>query len=109
MLYSDSYGVQGSDFQCCHACSAGGVSNVAFKHDEHCPVGKAEASATEWWDDHKAAEEDRERAEAQRDAMLNVLAEVADYSNDPYVVKIARAALDPSPTDGTPLGRPSPE
>ena len=41
--------------------------------------------------------------------MLNVLAEVADYSNDPYVVKIARAAIAPSPTDGTTLGRFSPE
>jgi hypothetical protein len=37
-----------------------------------------------------------ERAEAARDAMRRVLVEVADYSND--LVKIARAALDPSPT-----------
>lgn len=116
MVYSDSYGVQGSDFQCCHACSAGGAPNVAFKHDEHCPVGKAEASATEWWDDHKAAEEDRERAEAERDIAITALAgaEIAiardeDITGAVRIITKARAALAPSPTDGAPLGRPSPE
>lgn len=94
MVYSDSYGVQGSEFQCCHACSAGGAPNVVFKHDEHCPVGKAEASAAEWWDDYKAAEEDRERAEAELKALREALKEIEKgYTN---ATQIARAALAPS-------------
>jgi hypothetical protein len=78
------------------------------KHESDCvEAAKAHIASinNQWADDVLRVM----RAEAERDALRQVLCEVELYSNDPYVVKIARAALAPSPTDGAPLGRPSPE
>ena len=63
MVYSDSYGVQGSDFQCCHACSAGGAPKMSpLSTMSIVQSGKPKLALPRWWDDHKAAEEESPRA-----------------------------------------------
>lgn len=68
-VYSDSYGVPGSDFACCRFCNAGGAPGVEFKHDARCPVGNAEATAEEWHADFHALEEQNERLRAALEAV----------------------------------------
>lgn len=64
-VYSDSYGVHGSDFQCCKCCTAGGSPGVLFEHDAECPVGRSEEIVDEWFSEMKenADEIDRFRRE----------------------------------------------
>jgi hypothetical protein len=42
-VYSDSYGVYGSDFLTCTCCGAGGAPGVVFEHKPDCWAGKVEA------------------------------------------------------------------
>lgn len=69
MIYSDSYGVQGSDFLCCMACDAGGAPGVPFKHSKDCIVLKCETIADDFWQEQRDElnyvndENDRLRAE----------------------------------------------
>lgn len=53
MVYSDSYGVQGSDFLCCMACNAGGAPGVPFEHSEDCIVLKCETIADDSWQEQR--------------------------------------------------------
>ena len=53
MVYSDSYGVQGSDFLCCMACNAGGAPGVPFEHSEDCIVLKCETIADDFWQEQR--------------------------------------------------------
>lgn len=69
MIYSDSYGVQGSDFLCCMACNAGGAPGVPFEHSKDCIVLKCETIADNFWQEQRDElnyvddENDRLRAE----------------------------------------------
>ncbi|WBU27517.1 hypothetical protein OOZ54_12515 [Rhodopseudomonas palustris] len=60
--YGNSYGVIGSDFECCHFCNAGGAPGVAFEHDKTCPVLKCETIAEEWWSERKELLSERDAA-----------------------------------------------
>jgi hypothetical protein len=53
ITYQDSYGVDGSDFTCCHLCHGGGAPGIAFKHDDTCPVLRCEAIGEEWWAENR--------------------------------------------------------
>ena len=53
MIYSDSYGVQGSDFLCCMACNAGGAPGVPFEHSKDCIVLKCETIADDSWQEQR--------------------------------------------------------
>ena len=53
MVYSDSYGVYGSDFLCCMACNAGGAPGVPFEHSKDCIVLKCETIADDSWQEQR--------------------------------------------------------
>ena len=53
MVYSDSYGVYGSDFLCCMACNAGGAPGVPFEHSKDCIVLKCETIADDFWQEQR--------------------------------------------------------
>lgn len=53
VVIHDSYGVQGSDFDTCLVCQAGGAPGIPFKHAADCPVGRAEESANQWCREHQ--------------------------------------------------------
>jgi hypothetical protein len=57
VVYSDSYGVPGSDFSCCHLCNAGGAPGIPFEHETHCPVLGLGATYEQWFDDISATED----------------------------------------------------
>ena len=82
--YGDSYGVHGSDFECCHFCQGGGAPGVALEHTPDCPVSKYPNAVTEWFAEMAENNKDRETAEAQRDAALEALKEadeaLCDYA-----------------------------
>lgn len=87
--YSDSYGVPGSDFKCCHLCNGGGAPGVIFEHDSHCPVLRCEPIAAMWWEERdeewksleleaKASENRALTAESSVAAAWEEAAKVAD-------------------------------
>lgn len=53
MVYSDSYGVYGSDFLCCMACNAGGAPGVPFEHSKDCIILKCETIADDSWQEQR--------------------------------------------------------
>jgi hypothetical protein len=64
-VYSDSYGVHGSDFTCCHFCQGGGAPGVALEHDADCPVGRYPRAVADWFEEMEAERADREAAESK--------------------------------------------
>jgi|GEM_PF-4288808 len=71
-VYSDSYGVEGSSFQCCLCCTAGGAPGLPFEHTKDCPVGKAEETAERWY---KERADEIAEYEAEEKALRAQLAE----------------------------------
>lgn len=57
IVYSDSYGVPGSDFQCCHLCTGGGAPGVPFEHDERCPIRRVDRDYDQWFEDIRTTED----------------------------------------------------
>lgn len=55
--YGDSYGVEGSSFQCCHYCRGGGAPGISLVHEPSCPVAASDVDVEEWLSEHKANEE----------------------------------------------------
>jgi Lar family restriction alleviation protein len=81
-VYGDSYGVYGSDFQCCHFCQGGGAPGVAMEHDADCPVSRYPRAVADWFEEMEAERQDREAAEAQRDRMREALEPFAAAAGD---------------------------
>lgn len=108
IVYVDSYGVPGSDFQCCHLCSGGGAPGIPFEHDERCPVRHLEPDYESWFEDIRATDqalgETEARAEAAESRVLSLeeaLRKIAEgnLGDDPWqanyerIRKVAQDAL----------------
>lgn len=62
--YSDSYGVHGSDFMCCHLCHGGGAPGVKLVHEDTCPVKRCEAVADEYWEEENERQKETKELRA---------------------------------------------
>lgn len=76
IVYSDSYGVPGSDFACCHLCTGGGAPGIPFEHDERCPVRSVERDYEQWFDDIRATEDALRETEALVQSMREALEKI---------------------------------
>lgn len=100
IVYSDSYGVPGSDFMCCHLCSGGGAPGIPFEHDAACPVRNVEQAYEQWWDAQRESEDALRDAEsdlaamtAERNAALQAVDAFADICDELGVERDNEAGL----------------
>lgn len=109
--YSDSYGVPGSDFKCCHLCNGGGAPGVRFEHDSHCPVLRCEPIAAMWWEERDEewksleleAKASENRALTAESAVAAAWEEAAKIAEGPRFAAAAHISVTkgPSWTDET--------
>ena len=100
VVYSDSYGVPGSDFTCCSLCTGGGAPGIPFEHDPTCPVKALEADYETWFDSIKETEDalfQTEQRATTAEAQLKAAREVIEWASrqqrKPYGVTVAIDAL----------------
>jgi len=79
LVYSDSYGVPGSEFHCCFLCSGGGSPNTPFRHDEECPALKCEGTGEEWWLEHQEEIKEIEAENAKLRKQLGKRTEALEF------------------------------
>lgn len=80
--YADSYGVEGSDFVCCHYCRGGGAPNVAMDHEADCPVTKANNAAKQWWNEQNERVAEITEANARADRAEAALARAGEVTDE---------------------------
>lgn len=72
VVVNDSYGVEGSSFQTCLACGAGGAPGIVFEHTTDCAVGRSEEVSERWFkersDELKEYEDEEKRLLARAEA-----------------------------------------
>lgn len=94
-VYSDSYGVLGSDFEACVFCTGGGAPGVAMKHDAACPITTYGAEADQFWEDYNAAEAEVTRLSGENARLRKGLEVIAD--GEGFADVIARQTLSADP------------
>ena len=109
IVYSDNYGVHGSDFAACRLCNGGGAPGVPLVHEPACPAARYGDVAREWWDERdeerKEAADEIERFRAQLASARKALEKIinaekefreqmgADWEGDPVSDACDRAKL----------------
>lgn len=82
LVYSDSYGVHGSEFAACRLCNGGGAPGVPLVHEKSCPMACYGDVAQEWWDERederKEAADEIASLRAQKAATEALFIEVRD-------------------------------